>query len=95
MKVIYPDGRTDTVVAGPKAQVLAERQLKSSLLEKKTLEQIYCLAFHASILSGLVDHSTGFDHWLDSIEDVDMIDDEDDESEDPTKTGPSPDVSSS
>lgn len=79
MTVVYEDGRTAKVTAGPVTQVAFEREHSVGigvLAEEQKLSHLYWLAWHAS-RSGVE-----FDAWLESITAVDV------EVDTPTPTEP-------
>lgn len=86
MKVIYLDGTEVEVVASPKAQVMAERYLRSQGgFENSTIvEASIRLAFEAS-KPGI--GQVGYEEWLDKIADVEELAPEPEP--DPTPEAPS------
>lgn len=72
MRVTYLDGTETEVVASPKAQVMAERYLRSQGgFENSTIvEASIRLAFEAS-KPGI--GNIGYEEWLDKIADVDLL----------------------
>lgn len=82
LKVTYADGRDATVLASPKAQVMTERHFKG-INEATKLQASYYLAW--SSLFGAGKESADFESWLDTITDVEQVEDE---KVDPTQAGP-------
>jgi hypothetical protein len=88
LKVTYLDGREVTVLASPRAQVMAEQHF-SGTPDAKRIEQTYYLAWASLNRSG--QEPADFDTFLDAITDVDEVENE---PPDPTPTVPTSDTSS-
>jgi hypothetical protein len=69
--ISYLDGREDEeVLAGPKAQVMAERHFGHSLVNMDTVEQAYYLGWCALTVAKRCD--VDYDTFLDTLDDVDV-----------------------
>jgi len=73
LKVTYADGREVTVLASPRAQVMAEQHF-SGTPDAKRIEQSYYLAWASLSRSG--QEPSDFDTFLDAITDVDEVENE-------------------
>lgn len=95
-RVKYTDGRELVTKAGPKAQVHTERIMRG-LGDQNKLEAMYHMAKTSLALDG--QDRTDFDPWLDQVEDVEDLDEEEDANgrteSDPTSQAQSPDGLSS
>ena len=89
LKVTYNDGREVSVLASPRAQVMTERAY-SGMSETKSIELSCYLAWAALHTAGK--EAADFEAWLDAIADVA---EDGGEPSDPTRTVPSPGISSS
>lgn len=92
LKVTFEDDRVIDVVVTPRAQVNTERFLHG-IKDASAIEAGYRLAYESLMQRRLIDSGTGYDEWLDSITDVEEIED-DKAPENPTPEGPSPTPSS-
>lgn len=70
MSVYYADGRVANVTLTPRAQVMTERHFGASLLELKTVEQAYYMAWAALTSQGLETHD--FEEFLNLVDDVEV-----------------------
>lgn len=70
LTITYLDGVEVEVLAGPKAQVMAERHFGHSLLEMVSVEEAYYLGWCALQVAGLYDKD--YDTFLDVLDDVDI-----------------------
>lgn len=90
LKVTYNDGKEVEVIATPRAQVMTERFLQG-FKETSMVEAGYRLAFESLASRKLIDSALGYEEWLDSIADVEQVEEV---QPDPTAGSPSPDSSS-
>ena len=81
LRVTAADGVTSDVVVRPVTQVALEREYKKSITEANGAEHMYWMAWHASGKPG-----GKYDDWLDQVDDVSPINDEDEV--DPLVDGP-------
>lgn len=88
LKVTYTDGREFTVIASPRAQVMTERNF-AGINDANNLQASYYLAWSSLFWGGK--ESADFETWLDTISDVERVEDE---KADPTQVGQPPTSSS-
>lgn len=88
LKVTYSDGREVVVIASPKAQVMTERNL-AGITDANNLQASYYLAWASLFYGGK--ESADFESWLDSISDIERVEEE---RPDPTRPAPLPTSSS-
>lgn len=94
LKITYLDGRSESVIASPKAQVMTERHFGMALADTKSLEHMYYLAWAAAHYAGR--EGDDFETFLGKIEDVDQDAPETDSNDPlgavvvPTVTAPTP-----
>lgn len=91
LKVVNLDGTEHEVVATPRAQVETERFLKG-FSESSLIEAGYRLAYESLKVRKLLDPALGYEEWLDTVADVEELEDE--PPADPTPEAPSPTPSS-
>ncbi|HEY3006163.1 MAG TPA: hypothetical protein VGJ44_27690 [Kribbellaceae bacterium] len=84
--VVYSDGRTEEIIASPKAQVMTEQHF-GGITPQNKLEAHYYLSWLSLHRAGK--EAADFNAWLESIDDAETIDEE--ERVDPTGPAPSPD----
>jgi len=73
--ISYLDDREDEeVLAGPKAQVMAERHFGHSLLDMESVEEAYYLGWCALKVAKRCD--VDYDTFLDTLDDVDVPEEE-------------------
>lgn len=86
LKITYNDGREPVEVeATPRAQVAFERQFDISIEAGDRVEHMYYLAYAAAQQSGAEPKDREFDAFLDSITEVDAV-------EEKQEPGPTPRV---
>ena len=91
-KVVYQDGRTLEVRVTPRAQVEFERKFNTTMATfggNPSVEHGYWLAWRSLHCAGM--EGKEFDPWLDSIEEIEGIEGD---GEDTTNPGPGPGDSS-
>jgi hypothetical protein len=86
IRIIYCDGRTEEIIASPKAQVMTEQHY-GGITPLNKLEAHYYLCWLSMHRAGR--EAADFNAWLESIDDASTI--EEDERVDPTGPAPSPD----
>lgn len=89
MKIVYLDGRTEQVVASPRAQVMTEQHF-GGIDERNKVAASYYMAWVS--LSRAGKEPADFDAWLDLIDDAETLDEE---KLDPTQSAQPSDTSSS
>lgn len=82
LKVTFEDDRVVEVTVTPRAQVNAERFLQG-IADANAIQAGYRLAFESLLHRRLIDSGLGYEEWLDSILDVEELDDDKD-AENPT-----------
>jgi len=87
--VLYRDGRTEEIIASPKAQVMTEQHF-GGITPQNKLEAHYYLSWLSLHRAGR--EAADFNAWLESIDDAAVVDEE--EAVDPTDPAPSPGDSS-
>ncbi|HEX3640574.1 MAG TPA: hypothetical protein VHV10_04735 [Ktedonobacteraceae bacterium] len=95
VKITYLDGKEANIKVSPRAEVATERKYGigvGQMLKEERAEHIYHLTW-ASLKFGASKISHDFEEWLDSVEDVEFLDDDKDENEpddteDPTQDSP-------
>ena len=85
IRVVYSDGRTEEIIASPKAQVMTEQHY-GGISPQNKLEAHYYLTWLSMHRAGR--EAADFNAWLESIDDASV--DEEDERVDPTGPAPSP-----
>lgn len=91
LKVTFLNDIEHVVVATPRAQVETERFLKG-FKDASMVEAGYRLAFESMRVRKLLDPALGYEEFLDTISDVEELDEE--PPADPTPEAPSPTPSS-
>jgi len=89
IRVVYSDGRTEEIIASPKAQVMTEQHY-GGISPQNKLEAHYYLTWLSMHRAGK--EAADFNAWLESIDDAEVIDEA--ERVDPTEPAPSPGDSS-
>jgi len=89
IRVVYSDGRTEEIIASPKAQVMTEQHY-GGISPQNKLEAHYYLTWLSMHRAGR--EAADFNAWLESIDDAEVIDEE--EKVDPTRPALSPEASS-
>jgi hypothetical protein len=85
IRVVYSDGRTDEIIASPKAQVMTEQHF-GGITPLNKLEAHYYLTWLSLHRAGR--EAATYDAWLESIDDAETIEEE--KRVDPTGPAPSP-----
>ena len=93
--VKYLDGRSVNVRVMPKAQVMFERHFSTSMAKlaaDPSMEKSYYLVWAACHCAGM--EGNDFDTFLGLIEDIESLDTDEVQEEDPTQRDPGPEPSS-
>ncbi len=77
LNITKTDGTEQLVPVRPRTQVAYERHFKTQLSNEIGMEQLYWLAWHSA---GVV---SKFDNWLDDVDGVTAVVDDDGEGDDP------------